>query len=166
VKAVKVALGIVVVGSLLMTRGEAAQAAGNRGGVVHLLEIDEPNNGPEVDILTGALGDHGTDITPNSPKVATLKFSKGTIVIDASKFNNGKSTSDPTNCSATYIATGPAKILSGTEAYAGIKGTLTATINEYGIGPKLPSGKCDQSQNAQPVFAVGYVNASGTVSFG
>jgi hypothetical protein len=112
--------------------------------------------------------DHGTDITPNSNTVAKIKLTKGTIVISLNQaaFNKGKFTEDPTNCSQSYIASAPVKVASGTGAYAGIKGSFTATINQYGIAPKLASGKCNNANSADPVFQMGYVTATGTISYG
>jgi hypothetical protein len=136
-------------------------------------------NGFKV-IFTGAIGDHGTSVgatangkptKKNNPGYRLFILKKGTIFfntqkIDAAENNSSAppTTFNSTNCSATFVVTEPATIISGTKAYVGITGTVNVTIS-YAFTLPLTKGKCNMNSNANPSAAIGIVTGTGTVSY-
>ena len=71
----------------------------------------------------------------------------------------------PASCSYSGAAKGKVPIVSGTGTYAGIKGTLTATVIEAEQASLLKNGKCNTS-DAAPLLAADLIaTATGKVSF-
>jgi hypothetical protein len=94
-------------------------------------------------------------------------LSKGTFEVNVASLDKkvAPTTYDPTTCAIVLSGTAPTQLSDGTGAYQGIRGTVTVTITEANILPKLKDGKCNQSQNAPPVASVIWITGSGTVSF-
>ena len=74
-----------------------------------------------------------------------------------------------TTCSFGFTATGPITLSDGTGAYAGISGTIVTTLTFGGDGPFYTSGakkgKCNMSNNAQPLAQFGSAVGRGTIKF-
>jgi len=97
-------------------------------------------------------------------------LTKGTITVDNSKLR--AITSSPrfrtfyaASCSYSGVGKGITPIVSGTGSYAGIKGSLTATVIEAEQGSLLKNGKCNTSDAAPLVAADLMATATGKVSF-
>ncbi len=139
-------------------------------------------NGPGGTIVVaGAIADYGKVLTVGAngkPNVnghfvdVTLK--RGTFKVDKTGLDKASNSGRPTvnngaTCSFGFSATGPITLSDGTGAYAGISGTLTTTLTfgiigpVYATGPK--KGKCNNSNNAQPVAQFGTAVGHGTIKF-
>jgi hypothetical protein len=79
--------------------------------------------------------------------------------------NGVKPTLDKTNCFFAFKGSGPTKLFKGSGAYAGVGGNLNVSVTFVGILPRLSNGKCNASQNAQPIAQYGSVTGSGTATF-
>jgi hypothetical protein len=55
-------------------------------------------------------------------------------------------------------------VVSGTGAYAGIKGNLNVTVSDAEQGSLLKSGKCNEATSASAVASQLIITGSGTVS--
>jgi hypothetical protein len=152
-----------------------APAAGAAGGEIH---IYTQGTGVTTPILvTGAITDYGkatsvdksgkTDENGNYEK---LVLQKGTFWVDATALNKVLAKTRPTidkgHCYYEFKGSGPTKLIKGTGAYAGISGNVQVSLDFVAIGPLLGSGKCNMSNNAQPVAQYGDVTGSGTVKLG
>jgi hypothetical protein len=81
--------------------------------------------------------------------------------------NNAQPTDfDATTCSASVNGSAPVQIMSGTELYAGITGSVNITRSFAFIGPFKRNGQCNTSNNANPVAQWMSSTGTGTVSFG
>jgi hypothetical protein len=128
-------------------------------------------------VIVGAIGDYGTatSLDQNGTVDAQggyvkIALKKGGFEINSVAFNKAVSSTQPvinnsTNCSVEEVGSGTVTVFDGTGAYAGISGTLHVTGTFAGIGSRLKSGKCNESQSAQPVAIFGTITGSGTVSF-
>jgi hypothetical protein len=130
-------------------------------------------------VIAGAIGDYGKVLTvgangkpnPNGHFVdVTLK--KGTFKVNKTGLDKASNNPRPTvqsaaTCSFGFSATGPITLSGGTGAYAGISGTLTTTLTFGGIGPRYTTGakigKCNMSNNAQPLAQFGTAVGHGTI---
>jgi uncharacterized membrane protein len=172
--------GLVLTGEVMM--GSAVGAATPVSGQTQLWASLGPGNGNGFKVVfTGAIGDHGTSVgatkngkatKKNNPGYRLFILKKGTIffntkTIDAAENNNNSAptTLNSTTCSATFVVTDPVTPISGTKAYAGIKGTIDVTIS-YAFTLPLDKGKCNPNTNANPSAAIGLVTGTGTVSYG
>jgi hypothetical protein len=74
-----------------------------------------------------------------------------------------------TTCSASFSATAPVLVVSGTGLYTGVHGTVELTESFGFIGPRYATGakkgQCNFSNSAQPIGQMGNVHGAGTVSF-
>jgi hypothetical protein len=154
----------------------APASAATKGGMVHIWSSGSGVTTPIL--LTGAIADYGNGTSQDkNGKVdinglyekAVLK--KGSFLIDshglAAAFGHAQQSFDATTCSGSISVTGPTSIVpgSGTGAYKGMKGTITVTLTIAAISPRLASGKCNQSDNAQSVSQYSTVTGSGAISF-
>jgi hypothetical protein len=172
---VKVGIAAVTLPVGLFAGGAAAFGQSTPGGAVQVWGTTGNGGGGTV-LLTGAVGDSGKASSVNASgtadkkgayKLLTLK--KGTILLNGTQLN--AATNDPntpptsmnsTNCSATFVATEPVPVVSGTKAYAGISGSVNITVSFAFIEP-MKNGKCNF--NANPIAQYGSIAGSGTVSF-
>jgi hypothetical protein len=138
--------------------GIAGAAGPSHSGTIKYIALGI-NNGKTVDILTGAISDHGTDRSVSNT-TQKIVLSKGTFEVDATKFNKSfKVKTDPKGC--TEVGTGSAAnlpISHGTGAYAAITGSISVkgTIAETGV---VKNGKC---QNLNTKFSAEVSSFSGT----
>jgi hypothetical protein len=169
--AISASLAVFAAALPLMSSGSAAAAGKPTGGVVHFYEVvPSLSSSAANDVLTGAITDHGKDHegVAGNGEINKLVLSKGSFEVSTAKLVSQPPPRVDTNtCSFTGVITAPVPIVRGTGrgAYAGISGTIKATITEVGILPKLKSGKCNQSQSAAPVSGISWATGSGKVSF-
>lgn len=160
-------LAILGVLPALLAGGSAVAGGKPVGGVIHVYEVDASLTSSVGNIiLTGAIADHGKDHQGIAAKgtINKLVLTKGTFEVNTSKLTVNPPL-DPKTCTIAGSATGPVAIVagSGTGAYRGLRGTVTATVTIAGVLPKLKSGKCNGK--AAPVAGFSWVKASGKVSF-
>jgi hypothetical protein len=122
-----------------------------------------PNARNDV-LITGSFSDHGTG------KKGTWDLAKGTIVVNNAAIgaivkSPNWGTSYASSCSFDGVAKGLVTIVSGTGAYAGVKGSLSFTLTEAGQGPRLKNGECNEANNAPAVAQDLIGMGSGNVSF-
>jgi hypothetical protein len=178
----KTALGLAVLGSLLLSGASAFGATTPTGGTINVFVTPTLNGSEGTIVITGAIGDYGKTVNANSAgkpakkgSYELLDLKKGTILVNATQFNAATNNASPTfsavTCSGSFLASAPAQIVSGTKAYAGITGSVTLTATYGFVGPFFKSGskkgQCNTSNNAPtpPGFFVS-ITGSGTVSFG
>jgi hypothetical protein len=178
----KAALSVAVLGSVLLGGSPAFAAtlpSTPAGGSVKLFAT--PSNGLRATILmTGAIGDYGNGLTiekngtPNSNgNYVKVMLQKGGFEINSAtlnaKGNKAQPTFNTTTCSAALSVAGPVTLFNGTGLYTGIAGTLTVTETAAFILPRYTSGKnkgkCNTSNNAQPVKQYASIMGTGTLSF-
>jgi hypothetical protein len=168
------AASAVLLGGLVFAGTAAFGGSSPADGPVQLFGTPNSDGSAQV-VLTGAVGDFGTATSVNSagkpdPKggYKLLTLSKGTILVNtkAGGSNNGPPTTfDAKTCSATFVNTSPATVVSGTGLYVGIDGTLKVTLSFAIVFPTLTNGKCNTSNSAVPLAQYGSVMGSGTVDF-
>lgn len=157
-----------VVATVVVTSGVSAASTASKpaSGTIHVYIVNTSvsSTTPNNVLITGAFSDHG------SGKHGTFHLTKGTITFNNSKL--GAILSSPSfgtfyqaSCSFSGVAKGTVPIVSGTGAYAGIKGRIAATVNEAEQGSLLKNGKCNESNNAPAVARDLIVTGSGKVSF-
>ena len=179
---VKAAVSVAVLGGALS--GVAPSLAARvpstpAGGAVKLFAT--PSNGLHATILmTGAIGDYGNALTidksgtpdtnGNYVKVTLQKggFEINSTTLDA-KANKAQPTFDAATCSAWLSVAGPVTLFNGTGLYKGIAGTLTVSETAVFILARYTSGKnkgrCNTTNNAQPLKQYASITGAGTVSF-
>lgn len=177
-RAAKAALGMAILGSLLLSGTSAFGATDPAGGAIQVWGTPASNGGGPV-VITGAIADSGKSANVNSSGKPTkkgtyklLSLKNGTIVLNTTQLgkdlnnpNTPPRTFNSTTCSGSFAITDPVPIVSGTKAYAGISGTVNVTVTFAFVLP-LTKGKCNENTNANPVFSYGSISGTGTVSFG
>ena len=178
----KAAISVAVLGSVLLGASPAFAAtvpSTLAGGSVKLFAT--PNNGLHATILmTGAIGDYGNALTidkngtPDSNgNYVKVTLQKGGFEINSTTLNAKANKAQPTfntaTCSASLSVAGSVTLFNGTGLYTGIAGTLNVTETAAFILPFFTSGKnkgkCNASNNAQPVKQYTSITGTGTVSF-
>ncbi len=148
----------------------AASGATPRPGAIHLYEVGTLSAPAHSIVITGVFADAGTFAPPSAAGQIKLHLSKGTIKVDDSRgaskeqtiFANIAKHLNTSTCGFSFSYSAPAKLLSGTQAYAGIKGTVTINTRDAGVFPKNANGTCNS--NANPLGYVDTGIGSGTVS--
>lgn len=110
-------------------------------------------------IATGAFTDGGTATLLASK--GTLKFRNGTIKT-TQKSGKPVARANTRTCYETLSEKGTYKIVGGTGAYTGIKGSGKFTLSIHEIGP-LVHGKCN-TKSSKRVAAQAIITASGPVT--
>lgn len=132
-------------------------------GTVHLYIVNTSiaGRGPGDVLISGAFADHGT------VKGATLHLAKGTITGNTAKLNallGSPNFASGYSASCSFNGAGKVSLplVSGTGAYAGIKGDLSVHVT-FGAQSPFTSGKCDG--NSPPIADQLVMTGSGKVSF-
>jgi hypothetical protein len=160
--------GLAVLGGALRA-GPAASGAGappGRGKVLNYFETST-RNGTATVVVTGSFTDYGLDKEGalDGGTVNEIVLKHGSFDIDIAKLDHAVVFSvDDKTCAYIESGTGPARLLGGTGAYAGIRGTITITVSGRGILPTSSTGACEKSGSAAPLVAVSTAFGSGTVS--
>lgn len=159
---VAVAVTAVAIAAVALT-GIAGAAASSHSGTIKYLAVQINNNRP-VDIVTGAISDHGTDRSVSST-TQKIVLSQGTFEVDATTFNKSfKFKADPKGCTAVGSASAANLPIShGTGAYAAITGSISVkgSILETGV---IKNGKC-QNLNTTSSAEVSSFSGTGHVSY-
>jgi hypothetical protein len=157
-----VAVTVAAMAAVALT-GIAGAAGTSHSGTITYIAV-ATNNGKPVDIVTGAISDHGTDRSVSNT-TQKIVLSKGTFEVDATKFNKTfKFKTDPKGCTAVGTASAANLPIShGTGAYAAITGFITvkATIAATGV---IKNGKC-QNPNVKSSAEVSSFSGTGHVSY-
>jgi hypothetical protein len=160
-------LGMTALGGLLLLFGTAgASTVGtSKNRAIHVFAIDAPDGKGTV-VVSGAIADYGTSSSlPSNYRITKVVLQHGTFEVNTSKLEQAEMPSvNSATCSYTYSGTASVTAVGGTGAYVGIKGTLRATASGAGILTKLKNGKCQESENSEPIFTIGTVQTSGTVT--
>jgi hypothetical protein len=168
-RAVVLAGTLVAVAAAVPFLAQGASAASSAStpvaGMIHVYIVNtslSPTASSKI-LITGAFSDHGPG------KHGVWQLTKGTITVNNAKLkaiisSPGFRTFYPASCSYSGAAKGKVPIVSGTGSYAGIKGSLTATVIEAEQGSLLKSGKCNTSDAAPLVAADLIATATGKVS--
>jgi hypothetical protein len=162
-----IAIAALTGGSGLLVGGSVA--ASTPGGLVHVYDVNPGTTNMGSIVITGVIGDSGTDQSGYSADANEIVLSQGTFEVNTSaiqkKFSIAKPKTNPTNCGVVLAATAPATLFNGTGAYQGITGTVTLHITSAAVLPRTPDGACDESPNAVAVGEVTISEGSGTISF-
>jgi hypothetical protein len=149
------------------------------GGPVYVHLTPSASGGGPI-VITGAIGDYGTshNVDKNGkPKAksnyAMILLKKGTFEVNTTILNAKQAKAQPNfntaTCSFTLSVSGPVTLFNGTGLYQGISGTANITVTFGFVGPVYTSGahkgKCNTSNNAQPLAQYGSINGPGTVKF-
>jgi hypothetical protein len=182
-RSLRTAAAVAVAGTMLATGSLALAAGGSthpttgaaaHGGPIKVF-ISQRTETKGTITITGAIGDYGTAIsTDKNGKVdgngsfEQLHLKHGGLFIDGTGLNKAFAHVHPQfnsdNCSFSFSASGPTKIVSGTGAYAGATGSVRVTVTFAGIGPKLKSGKCNQANNAPSFGNYDTITGSGNIA--
>jgi hypothetical protein len=155
-----VALGSVAWGIQAVTAGASSPAGGTENFYIAI--TGNNTSGPIV--ATGAFTDAGIDkqLSGNGGNFDRATFPKGSFQIDhhavTVPFNI-----DRTSCAVIENGSGAVTLTKGTGIYAGIKGTINATLYLYYVVKRNAKG-CNT--NVAPLGGFSIVSANGTVSFG
>jgi hypothetical protein len=150
--------------------GAAASGAGpvaERGGVVNYFEASTRNGSATV-VVTGPFTDYGVDkeAALDGGTVNEIVLKHGSFDLDIKKLDHAVVFAvDSKTCAYIESGTGPARLLGGKGAYAGIRGTLTITVSGRGVLPTSSTGACEKSGYAPPLVAVSTAFGSGPVAF-
>ena len=131
---------------------------------VYIVNTSLSPTAPSKILITGAFSDHGPG------KHGVWHLTKGTITVNNAKLraitsSPGFRTFYAASCSYSGAAKGKVPIVNGTGTYAGIKGSLTATVIEAEQASLLKNGNCNTS-DAAPLLAADLIaTATGNVSF-
>lgn len=157
-----VAAALAAAAAVALTGIAGAAGTGHSGTIKYIAVAT--NNGKPVDIVTGAISDHGTDRSASNT-TQKIVLSKGTFEVDATKFNKSfKFKTDLKGCTAVGTASAANLPIShGTGAYAAITGSITvkATIAATGV---IKNGKC-QNPNVKSSAEVSSFSGTGHVSY-
>jgi hypothetical protein len=178
-RSIKPVAAILALAGLLVVGTSGVAAAKPAGGALTAFTSGGPGAKSPI-LFVGAIGDHGTStsIDKNGKVDANgsyvkIVLKKGTFEVNAVALNNRLNKLNPTvdkaTCSATATGSGPVSVSKGTGLYAGISGTLKATVTFAFIGPLFTSGaqkgQCNLGNNAQPIAQYSSIVVTGHVSF-
>ncbi len=175
----KAAVGVALLGSMLLSGASAVVAAAPAGGAVQIF-VTPKDDGTGTIVVTGAIGDFGTTLSidkngktnPNGDfEKITLK--KGSFEVDSTALNAAsdavRPALNPKTCSAALSVSGPVTFLAGTGLYKGISGTAKITEQGGFVLPTFTSGakkgQCNSGDSAQPLAQFISISGSGTVKF-
>ncbi len=178
-KRVRLALGAAALAVLVAAA--VASAATSSGSTIRIFVSGSGSVHQKI-LIVGAIGDYGTgtSIDPNGKadpngSFERLSLKKGTITVDATKFNAVSNSAKPTvnsakTCSLMVTWSGPATIVSGTGAYKKLTGSLKLTGTFAGISPRFESGphkgQCENGNTVQPTVLYLSVVGVGKVKIG
>jgi hypothetical protein len=171
-------LGAVLLGNLLFG-GTSIVGAAPAGGAIQVFVTPNDSGGGPI-VITGAIGDYGQTRSidkngkadPNGEYVK-ITLQKGTFEVNAVTFNTTSRQAQPTvnfaTCSAQGSSSGPVTFYNGTGLYQGISGTVRITSTFAAVFPPYSSGKnkgkCNTSNNAQPIAQYSSITGAGMVKF-
>ena len=152
--------------ALLLAPGSAAAAP--RGGVIDYYESSVANGSGTV-VVSGAIDDYGVDHAGalGGGSVNQIVLKRGSFAVAIAALGRAVVFSvDRRSCVYRESGHGTVRVLDGTGAYAGIRGSLAITVSGRGVLPRLAGGGCNRTRSGVPLVAVSSAQGSGTVSFG
>jgi len=166
--------GALCIAPVVLAAALFASSAGAAGGRIQVYSSGAGVTTPIL--ITGAITDYGkaTSVTATGKvdengNYEKIVLQKGGFTVDATQLNrvlqHVRPTIDKTHCFFAFKGSGPTTVTKGTGAYAGIRGTVNVSLNFVSIGPRLPNGKCNLSNKAQPAAQYGNLTGSGVVSY-
>jgi hypothetical protein len=179
-KAWKAALGVAVLGCILVGGSSAMAAGGSPSPGKIKVFVTQVNSTKSKFLITGAIGDYGTGVSTNkNGKVDAngafekITLKQGGFLVDATGFNKALNHASPqinqANCSTVFSGSGPGILEKGTGLYQGIGGTVTITATFAAVAPRITSGakkgQCNFAQNVQPLGSYQSITATGKVTF-
>ena len=111
-------------------------------------------NNPTIPLkATGVFTDTGSIVLGSKTTKGTLHFTKGGLNLTHSNPPNPNSptSSNATTCRVLFAESGTFKVTGGTGPYKGATGHGTFGVTFAATFPKLASGKCNESNSANPV---------------
>jgi|HubBroStandDraft_1064217.scaffolds.fasta_scaffold202479_2 hypothetical protein len=111
-------------------------------------------NNPTIPLkATGVFTDTGSIVLGSKTTKGTLHFTKGALNVTHSNppNPNAPTSSNATTCRVLFAESGTFKITGGTGTYKGATGHGTFKVTFGATFPKLASGKCNESNSANPV---------------
>ncbi|HUY06456.1 MAG TPA: hypothetical protein VMU99_04280 [Acidimicrobiales bacterium] len=111
-------------------------------------------NKPVVPLkASGVFTDTGSITLGGQSTKGTLTFSKGNLDLTHSKGSNSNTPTsfNPSTCRVVFESLGTFKVTGGTGSYKGATGHGTFKVEFAASLPKLANGKCNESNNAQPI---------------
>lgn len=175
-KAIRVAAGVAALVAASAASAVAMPAHAASGGKVSIF-VSGSNSSHQKVLLAGAIGDWGTGISvdangkpdPNG-SFEKLKLHKGSLLVDATKFNAAGEKPRPVlqsqaSCSGAFAWSGPATIVSGTGAYKGATGRFKMSGIFAGVSRRT-NGRCDFAGNTQPLAFYLSITGSGRINLG
>ncbi len=178
--------GVVALAALAASLGAATMASGSQKTSAKISGPEKvfvlPTSTTSVKdpgriVLTGTVADYGAVVKTNAKGKPTVKGSyvnlelkKGTMLVSVTGFDDAltkafsHATFDQKTCSISVSGvTGPVTVVSGTKAYAGIKGSFAMTGNVAEIGPTV-KGACTTKTTTPPVTTFFELTGTGSVS--
>jgi hypothetical protein len=156
--------------------GSAQKAKVSGPEKVFVIPATTAGKHPGKILLAGTIADYGTTVNTNASGKPThnggyaeLDLKKGSIFVDLAGLDKAitkaftHATFDKVTCSISAAATGAVTIVSGTKAYAGIKGSFMLSGNIAEIGPSV-KGVCTTKTTTPAVATFTEFTGSGTVS--
>jgi hypothetical protein len=111
-------------------------------------------NNPTIPLTaTGVFTDTGTISLGGKSTKGTLHFKKGGLNVNHSNppAPNTPSSFNATTCRVAFAESGTFKVTGGTGPYKGATGHGTFKVTFAATLPKLASGKCNESNSANPL---------------
>ena len=165
---IRSSLAMTALVGLLVLFGTSAGASSTKTPETRAVQVFSTTapDGKGTVVISGAIADYGTSSALSNDYIITrIKLQHGTIEVNTSKLEQAETPSvNSATCSYTFSGTAPITVVRGTGSYVGIKGTLTATASGAGILARLKNGKCQESESSEPLFTIGTVQTSGTVT--
>jgi hypothetical protein len=172
-------IGVALTGVALLGGFSGVASAAPAAGTLKIWVTPQLSGPGGTIVVTGAVGDSGKTLTVTSTGKTSasgnyekLLLKQGTIMVNTTQFNAAlnSNSSAPTDynsatCSASIVTSGPATVVSGTKAYAGVTGSLTLTATIAIVLPHTKSGSCNMSNSAKPVAQWASITGSGPVTF-
>ena len=164
----------------ILAGAAVASAAQPAGGKIWLFVSGNGFNHQKV-VVAGAVGDYGSGASvdasgkPNqNGNFEKLNLHKGSVLIDATKFNAAGNNPRPivmsnSTCTAVFTWSAPVTIVSGTGAYSGVTGSMNVKGTFAGVAPRFKSGprkgQCEPGNSVQPLALYVSITGTGNVKF-
>ncbi len=161
---------------VLLGAGASAFGASTSSGTVSVWSVQKFDGATAPILFTGAVGDYGTATSQDkngkvdaNGSYVKMALKKGTFLVNAVSLTNVLNAANPTfnqaSCSGSFTGTGPVTLYGGTGAYAGITGTIQASVTFAFVDPRKANGKCNASENVKPAASYSTITGSGTVTY-
>jgi len=147
-------VGLVVAAALAAILLAACSSSPSTGAETIYGTTASTANNPTIPLkATGVFTDTGTIALGSKSTKGTLHFTKGGLNVNHSNPPNPNTPSsfNATTCRVAFAESGTFKVTGGTGTYKGATGHGTFKVTFAATLPKLASGKCNESNNANPL---------------